>query len=167
MRARIALAAAMTLVSLSAFAADGGSVGVPIGAVVVQVLSLLQPLVLSIVGAMLAWLMASLGPEIAKSLHAAHVDQVIVRAIDAGFGLVESAAKGKVLEIPVANKVIRKAAQYVADAAPELIKELGENLGPTLVARLSALGALPASASAANLDLDPYVEVGNKAAVTS
>jgi hypothetical protein len=164
MHARILIAAAMTLVSLSAFAADGGSVGVPIGALATQVLPLLQTLVLSIVGAMLAWLMAKLGPEIAKTLHSAHVDQVIACAIDAGFGLVESAAKGKVLEIPVANKVIRKAAQYVADAAPELIEELGDNLGPMLVARLSALGALPPSSSAANLDLEPYVEVGNRAA---
>jgi hypothetical protein len=51
--------------------------------------------------------------------------------------------------------VIRKAPQYLVDAAPDLIKELGENLGPILVARLSAAGALPASASAANLDLAP------------
>ncbi len=107
---------------------------------------------------MLAWLMARLGPDVAKSLHAAHVDQAISRAIDAGFALVEGAEKGKVLEVPVANRVIRKAAQYLVDSAPGLFKELGENLGPMLVARLSAAGALPASASAANLDLDPYVE---------
>jgi hypothetical protein len=62
--------------------------------------------------------------------------------------------------------VIRKATQYLVDVAPELIKELGENLGPMLVARLSAIGALPASASAANLDLDPYVESGNKAVMS-
>ena len=83
MRARIPLAAAMTLVSLSAFAADRSSVGVPIGALATQVLSLLEPLVLSLVGAVLAWLMATLGPDLAKSLHAAHVDQAISRAIDA------------------------------------------------------------------------------------
>ncbi len=164
MRARIPLAAAMTLVSLAAFAADGGSVGVPIGTLATQLLSLLEPLVLSLVGAMLAWLMAKLGPELAKSLHAAHVDQVVARAIDAGFGLVEGAEKGKVLEVPVANKVIRKAAQYLVDEAPDLIKELGETLGPMLVARLSAAGALPANASAANLDLDPYVDSKKAAA---
>lgn len=90
----------------------------------------------------------------------------ISQAVDAGFALVEGAEKGKALEIPVANKVIRKAAQYLVDVAPELIKELGENLGPMLVARLSAIGALPASASAANLDLDPYVESGNKAVMS-
>jgi hypothetical protein len=167
MRARISLAAAMTLVSLSAFAADRSSIGVPVGALTTQVLSLVEPLVLSLVGAILAWLMARLGPDLAKSLHAAHIDQAISRAIDAGFGLVEGAEKGKVLEVPVANKVIRKAAQYLVDAAPDLIKELGENLGPVLVARLSAAGALPASASAANLDLAPYVETKNKAAVPS
>lgn len=154
----------MTLARFSAFAADGGSVSAPLGTLVTQALSIVEPLVLSLVGAMLAWLMARLGPELAKSLHAAHVDQVISRAIDAGFGLVEGAEKGKVLEIPVANKVIRKAAQYLVDEAPDLIKELGENLGPMLVARLSAAGALPASASAANLDLDPYVALEKMAA---
>ncbi len=89
------LAAAMTLVSLPALAADLSSVGVPIGTLATQVLSLLEPLVLSVVGVMLAWLMAKIGPELAKSLHAAHVDQVISRAIDAGFGLVEGAEKGR------------------------------------------------------------------------
>jgi hypothetical protein len=102
--------------------------------------------------------MAKLGPEIAKSLHAAHVDQEIARAIDAGFSLVEGAERGKVLDIPVANKVIRKAAQCLVDQAPALFKELGASLGPILVAKLSASGALPPGASAGNLDLDPYVE---------
>jgi hypothetical protein len=164
MRARIPPAAAMTLVSLSAFAAHGSSVDVPIGALATQLLSLLEPPVLSVVGAMLAWLMAKLGSDLAKSLHAAHVDQAISRAIDAGFGLVEGAEKGKVLEVPMANKVIRKAAQYLVDGAPDLIKELGENLGPMLVARLSAAGALPATASTANLDLDSYVDSEKAAA---
>jgi hypothetical protein len=163
MRARISLAAAMTLVSLPAFAANLSSVSVPIGTLTTQALSIVQPFVLSLVGAMLAWLLARLGPELGKLLHAAQVDQAVARAIDAGFGLVEGAEKGKVLEIPIANKVIRKAAQFLVDAAPDLFKELGENLGPILVARLSAAGSLPASASAANLDLDPYVDLKDKA----
>jgi hypothetical protein len=162
MRARIPLAASMTLVSFPAFAAQINSVNVPIGALATQALSILEPLVLSLVGATLTWLMARLGPEIAKSLHAAHVDQAISRAIDAGFALVEGAEKGKVLEVPVANKVIRKAAQCLVD---EVFKELGENLGPILAAKLSAAGALPPSASAGNLDLDPYVDVKKEGAV--
>ncbi len=128
-----------------------------------RVSAVLQPLVLSLVGATVTWLMAKLGPDVAKALHAAHVDQVISRAIDAGFALVDGAEKGKVLEIQVANKVIRKAAQYLIDQAPDLFKELGDNLGPMLVARLSAAGALPASASAANLELDPQAALKKEA----
>ena len=158
MHVRILLAAAMTLAVLPAFAASSNLVSVPLGALVTQILSLLEPLALSAAAGALAWLMARLGPEAAKSLHAAHVDRMIAQAVDAGFGLVEGAEAGKQLEIPVANKVIRKAAQYLIDQAPGLFKELGENLGPMLVARLSAQGSLPAAAGAANLDLDPYVE---------
>jgi hypothetical protein len=166
MRARILLAAAMTLVSSAAFAADRGSVSLPLGTLVTQFLSILEPLVLSLVGVMLTWLMAELGPDVAKALRSAHVDQVMSRAIDAGFGLVEGAEKGKVLEIPVANEVIRKAAQYLADQAPGLFKQIGESLGPMLVARLSAAGALPASASVTNLDLDPGVDLKKEAAAS-
>jgi hypothetical protein len=166
MRARILLAAAMTLVSSAAFAADRGSVSLPLGTLVSQFLSILEPLVLSLVGVMLTWLMAELGPDVAKALRSAHVDQVMSRAIDAGFGLVEGAEKGKVLEIPVANEVIRKAAQYLADQAPGLFKQIGESLGPMLVARLSAAGALPASASVTNLDLDPGVDLKKEAAAS-
>jgi hypothetical protein len=164
MRARIPLAAAMTLAALPAFAAGTTSVSVPIGALAAQVLAVIEPLVLSLLGATLTWLMAKLGLEFAKSLHAAHVDQEIERAVDAGFALVEGAEKGKVLEVPVANKVIRKAAQFLVDEAPALFKELGESLGPMLVAKLSACGALPPSASAGNLDLNPYVDVKKEAA---
>ena len=103
----------------------------------------------------LTWLAAKLGPDIARALHAAHIDQVMTRAIEAGFALVEGAEKGKVLEIPVANAVLRRAAQYLAVQAPGLFKELGDNLGQMLVARLSASGALPPQASADNLDLAP------------
>jgi hypothetical protein len=92
-------------------------------------------------------------------LHAAHIDQVMTRAIEAGFALVEGAEKGKVLEIPVANAVLRRAAQYLAAQAPGLFKELGDNLGQMLIARPSASGALPPQASADNFDLAPAVHM--------
>ncbi|MGH6878652.1 MAG: hypothetical protein ACREHV_14920 [Rhizomicrobium sp.] len=164
MRARIVIAAAMTLAALPAFAAGTNSVSAPIGALAAQILSVIEPLVLSLLAATLTWLMAKLGPEVAKSLHAAHVDREIARAIDAGFGLVEGAAKGKVLEVPIANKVIRRAVQCLVDEAPGLFKELGESLGPILVAKLSASGALPPGASAGNLDLNPYPDMKKEAA---
>jgi hypothetical protein len=155
MRARIFCAAAMTLAASSAYAASNTLVVLPWGTLVNEVLAGLQPIAVSIGGLAVAWLAAKLGPDIGRALHAAHIDQVMTRAIEAAFALVEGAEKGKVLEIPVANEVLRRAAQYLVAQAPGLFKELGGNLGQMLVARLSAAGALPPQASAANLDLAP------------
>lgn len=155
MRVRIFFAAAMTLAASSAYAADNTFVDLPWGTLCNEVLAALQPAAVSAAGLALTWLVAKLGPDIARALHAAHIDQVMNRAIEAGFALVEGAEKGKVLEIPVANEVLRRAAQYLVAQAPGLFKELGDNLGQMLVARLLASGALPPQASAANLDLTP------------
>jgi hypothetical protein len=155
MRARIFCAAAMTLAASSAYAASGSVAALPVGTLLNELLSALQPAAVSLAGLALTWLAAKLGPDIARALHAAHIDQVMTRAIEAGFALAEGAARGKVLDIPVANEVLREAAGYVCAQAPSLFKELGDRLGQMLVARLSAMGALPASASAANLDLAP------------
>ena len=155
MRMRIFCVAAMTLAASSAYAATNTSVNLPWGTLGNDILSALQPAAVSLAGFALTWLIAKLGPDIARALHAAHIDQVMTRAIEAGFALVEGAEKGKVLEIPVANEVLRRAAQYLVAQAPGLFKELGDNLGQMLVARLSASGALPPQASAANLDLAP------------
>jgi hypothetical protein len=158
MRMRIFCVAAMTLGASSAYAASN-TVDLPWGAFCNEVLTALQPAAISLAGLALTWLAAKLGPDIARALHAAHIDQVMTRAIDAGFALVEGAEKGKILEIPAANEVLRRAAQYLIAQAPGLFKELGDNLGQMLVARLSASGALPPQASAANLDLTPAIRI--------
>jgi hypothetical protein len=163
MRARIFFAAAMALAASSAYAADNTIVTIPLGALINDILAALHPAAVSLASLALAWLAARLGPDIARALHAAHIDQVMTRAIEAGFALVEGAEKGKVLEIPVANAVLRQAAQYLVAQAPGLFKELGDNLGQMLIARLSAIGALPAEASAANLDLAPAAPIETKA----
>ncbi len=163
MRARVFYAAAMTLAASSAFAASNTLVTVPLGTLVNNGLAALQPLAVSIAGLAYTWLTARLGPDIARALHAAHIDQVMTRAIEAGFALAEGAEKGKVLELPVANEVLRRAAQYLLAQAPGLFKELGDNLGQMLIARLSATGALPAEANAANLDLAPVAHIKNQA----
>jgi hypothetical protein len=155
MRMRIFCAVAMTLAASSAYAANNTLVDLPWGTFCNDILAALQPAAVSLAGLALTWLTAKLGPDIARALHAAHIDQVMTRAIDAGFAFVEGAEKGKVLEISVANEVLRSAAKYLVAQAPGLFKELGDNLGQMLVARLSASGALPPQASAANLDLAP------------
>jgi hypothetical protein len=159
MRARLLCAAAMTLIVSSAFAASDSVVTFQIGTLLNEVLSALQPAAVSFAGLALTWLAARLGPDIARALHAAHIDQVMTRAIEAGFAFAEGAAKGKVLDVPIANAVLREAANYVSAQAPGLFKELGDRLGQMLIARLSAMGALPANASAANLDLKPAASI--------
>ncbi len=153
MRMRILCVAAMSLAASSAYAANNPPVDLQWGALCNEILAALQPATLSLAGLAFTWLVAKLGPDIAHALRAAHIDQVMNRAIEAGFALVEGAEKGKVLEIPVANEVLRRAAQYLVAQAPGLFKELGDNLGQMLVARLSASGALPPRTSADNLDL--------------
>ncbi len=159
MRVRIFCAAAMTLAASSAYAANNTFVDVPWGTFCNDVLMALQPTAVSLAGLALTWLVAKLCPDIARALHVAHNDVVMTRSIEAGFALVEGAEKGKVLEISVANDVLRRAAQYLVAQAPGLFKELGDNLGQMLVARLSASGALPPQASAANLDLAPAARI--------
>lgn len=164
MRARIFCAAAMMLAASSAYAAGNSIVAFPVGALLTELLSAMQPVAVSLAGLALTWLVAKLGPGIARALYAAHVDQVMTRAIEAGFALAEGAAKGKVLDVPVSNEVLRQAASYVSIQAPSLFKEVGDKLGQMLVARLSAMGALPANASAANLLLTPPARPSGRAA---
>jgi hypothetical protein len=160
MRMRIFCVAAMSLAASSAYAASNTPVDLPWGALCNEILAALQPAAVSLAGLAFTYLVAKLGPDIAHALRAAHIDQVMNRAIEAGFALAEGAEKGKVLEIPVANEVLRRAAQYLVTQAPGLFKELGDNLGQMLVARLSASGALPPRASADNLDLAGVVHTG-------
>lgn len=155
MRARIFCAAAMMLAASSAWAASTSIVAFPVGTLLIEIFSALQPVAVSFAGLALTWLAAKLGPDIARALYAAHVDQVMTRAIEAGFALAEGAAKGKVLDVAIANEVLRQAATYVSIQAPGLFKDVGDKLGQMLVARLSAMGAVPANASAANLALAP------------
>jgi len=82
-------------------------------------------------------------------------EQLLNRALDYGYAAVKGAAKDKVLEIPVANEVLRTAAQYALDhGAPWLLKYIGD-LGPKLLARMGANGALQPEASALSVYLDP------------
>ena len=88
MRMRIFCVAAMTLAASSAYAASDTAVDLPWGSLFNEILAALQPAAVSLAGLALTWLTAKLGPDIARALHAAHIDQVMTRAIEAGFALV-------------------------------------------------------------------------------
>ena len=82
-------------------------------------------------------------------------EQTLKRAIDYATATVSGAVAGKEVTIPIANEMIRVAAQYAADNAPKLTAALGATLGPKLIARLGDAVILPANAEASSLLHDP------------
>lgn len=79
-------------------------------------------------------------------------EQLLTQALNYAFGAVEGAVKGQTVTIPIANEMLRHAVQYANDnGAPKLLKWIGDTLEPKLIARLSAQGALPATATIASL----------------
>ncbi len=126
----------------AAYAAD--NVVVPVGDWIGQA----SGAIASIAVAVLSWIAAKWLPAWVRTYL---TEQLLSRAVDYGIAAVAGAAKGKVLEIPVANAVLREAAIYAVDHAPTTAKWLGDTLTPKLIARLSAAGVLPAEVSATSL----------------
>lgn len=137
-------AAAVFLVPSIAHATDG-AVTVPIGDWIAQAVSVVS----SVCVAVLTAIVARWAPAWVRTYL---TEQLLSRAIDYGLGVVAGAAKGKVLEIPIANAVLREAATYAVEHAPTTAKWIGDTLTPKLIARLSAAGALPDTATGALLD---------------
>lgn len=133
----IVVLAALLVVSLPpvAHAADG-TVTVPLGDWVVQATS-------SIASLAVAGLMWVASRWLPTWIRTQLTEQLLGRAVDYGLAVVAGAAKGKVLEIPIANAVLREAAAYAVQHAPATAKWIGDTLEPKLIARLSAIGALP------------------------
>lgn len=133
----IVVLAALLVVSLPpvTHAADG-TVTVPLGDWVVQATS-------SIASLAVAGLMWVASRWLPTWIRTQLTEQLLGRAVDYGLAVVAGAAKGKVLEIPIANAVLREAAAYAVQHAPATAKWIGDTLEPKLIARLSAIGALP------------------------
>lgn len=119
----------------TAYAADD-TVAVPLGDWIVQATSSLASLAVAV----LMWVAARWLPTWIRTQL---TEQLLGRAVDYGLAVVAGAAKGRVLEIPVANAVLREAAAYAVAHAPATAKWIGDTLEPKLIARLSAIGALP------------------------
>ncbi len=127
-----------------------GTVTVPVGDWIVQATTSLASLAVTA----LMWIAARYLPTwIRMQL----TEQLLIRAVDYALAVVAGAAKGKVLEIPVANAVLRAAADYAVDHAPATAKWIGDTLEPKLIARLSAAGALPEASIGAPLGATPIV----------
>lgn len=136
-------AAVICLAPPIAHAADG-TVTVPIGDWITQSVAVVSTLCVTVLTAITArWAPAWVRTYL--------TEQLLTRAVDYGLAVVAGAAKGRVLEIPVANAVIREAATYAVAHAPATAKWIGDTLEPKLIARLSAAGALPATSTGTNL----------------
>lgn len=124
---------------LAAASVADGSVTVPIGDWIAQATTSIASLCI----AALSWIIARWAPTWVRTQL---TEQLLSRAVDYALGAVAGAAKGKVLDVPVANAVLREAATYAVAHAPTTAKWIGDTLEPKLIARLSAAGALPAAA---------------------
>lgn len=139
---------APVLFPVLAFAADQATgVRIDVGAT-------LSPLV-QIAGAALLSVATYAVTLLPAVLRAMLTEQLLKRAVDYAVATVAGAAAGKTVTIPVANEMIRVAAQYAADNSPRLTKALADTLGPKIIARLPDVVKLPDEASAADLDHDP------------
>lgn len=140
---------ALGLMIASAFAADSAAprVTIDLGAILTPLVQILGALLLAVA----SWAVSFL-PAV---LRAALTEQLLKRAVDYAVATVEGAAAGKTVSIPVANEMIRVAAQYAADNGPTLTKWLAASLGQKIIARLGDVVKLPEDANVVDLDHNP------------
>ena len=127
-------------------AADAASttVTVPLGDWIATALSGASSVVLAVAG----WVVARWVPIWARQYL---TDRLLANAVDYALGAVAGAARGKVLTVPIANRVLAEAMSYAVANAPALARWLGDTLKPKILARLGAAGAIPEAASSATL----------------
>lgn len=132
---RLALAGALALVLVSpALAAD--AVSIPYGDWIAAAANTL----IMVLTAAVAWAFRQLPANIVAILVTIRAEQVVGKAIEYGINAVAGAVKGKSLDVPIANQVIREAVAYVVAQAPAwLVSWVGgeEGLRRMIVARLA------------------------------
>lgn len=138
---RGALALAIVLAAPVAYAADSTSVVVPWGDWVGSLLASIGTLT----AAVLVYIVKTWAPSIVKTFL---TDKVISDAVNYGLGAIEGAVAGKELDLKTTNAVLTAAANYAVSLEPNIAAWLGGNLRPALLSKLSALGAVPAAATA-------------------
>jgi len=138
----LALFAVFAVIGLApAYAETASTIVVPWG----DWLSSLLASVASLAIALLSFVVAKWAPAYVKVLL---TDDLISKAVNYGFGAVEGAVAGKTLSLSTTNLVLAAAEQYAVSSAPAISKWLGANLRPLILAKLSALGVVPADATA-------------------
>lgn len=104
----------------------------------------------SILALVLSWAVKAFLPPIAQTFI---TNDLIAKAVDYALAAIEDAARSKSADIRVSNAIVAEAISWINVHAPELEKRAGDSLRPLIVARLSALGVIPAEASASTLGL--------------
>ena len=127
--------------------APSPSVVINIGAIVTALLSWSRDILVSVAGLVFSIFL----PGYVRMFI---TNSMLSHAIDYGIAAVEGATKDKVITVPVANRVIEEASQYVIARAPSIAKRLGDDLKGSLLARLSEKAILPAK-SVSNAMPDP------------
>lgn len=132
---RLALAGALALVFVNpALAAD--AVSIPYG----DWIAALANTLIMVLTAAVAWAFRQLPANIVAILVTIRAEQVVSKAIEYGINAVAGAVKGKSLDVPIANQVIREALDYVVKQAPGwLVSWVGgeDGLRRMIVARLA------------------------------
>ncbi|WP_036291582.1 hypothetical protein [Methylosinus sp. PW1] len=78
-------------------------------------------------------------------------NDVIAKAVDYALASVAGAVRNETATVPVSNEVIAAALKWIVAYEPKVAKWAGDNLEPLIIARLSALNVIPATASASTL----------------
>lgn len=147
-RVLAALALAFALSPLTAFAADlaPATVTIPWGDWLGSLLTASATVVVSIIG----FIVHRFLPPALSSLI---TDSVINKAVDYAIATTRDAIHGKEASIGVTNQLIAAAANWIIANEPKIADWAGDNLCPLIVARLAAVGVVPADASASTLRL--------------
>ena len=106
----------------------------------------------SVAAAVLAAVVAKWAPALVKGFL---TEKVINDAVNYGLGAIEGAVAGKELDLKTTNAVLTAAADYAVSVEPAVSSWIGGNLRSLLLSRLSALGSVPASATAASTGAAP------------
>ncbi len=144
----LAFAAALALSPLAALAADAvpASVTIPWGDWLASLLTASATIVVSLIG----FIVHRFAPPV---IAAFVTNDVIEKAVNYAIATTAGAAHGREAHIEVTNDLIAAAANWIVANEPRIADWAGSNLCPLIVARLAAVGVVPAEASAATLHL--------------
>ncbi|WP_018265575.1 hypothetical protein [Methylosinus sp. LW4] len=142
--ALLALGGAAHAAEAAASTASSPSVSIPWGDWLAGLLATSGSIFLAVV----SWGVKSFLPSYVRTFL---TNDVIAKAVDYALASVEGAVRGKEADIKVSNAVISAALEWIVDYEPKIQKWAGDNLEPLIIARLSALNVIPATASASTL----------------